>query len=331
MIGPVELICSFLLDLAIGDPQWLPHPVRIIGKAIAGVEAFLRRRSNMINERVAGIILVFVIVTATAGIALLVSNFLSSLMNGPYRIVGLIILIYLISTTLALRELIRSGRQVIHAIKSNDLANARKSLSMIVGRDTERLDQNGVLRAVIETLSENLSDGFIAPLFYLVIAGLPGAFAYKAVNTLDSMVGYKNEKYLRFGWAAARLDDMVNYVPARISGFCITAAVFVYFLLQDPGAAAGAARKSYLIMLRDGRNHSSPNSGILEAAIAGGLGIRLGGPSTYGGILVDKPYIGEQQNENFPVAADRALAIVMLAGLIGVLMASGFFELARFI
>jgi adenosylcobinamide-phosphate synthase len=172
---------------------------------------------------------------------------------------------------------------------------------------------------VIETVSENLSDGVIAPLFYLAIGGLPLAIAYKAINTLDSMVGYKNEKYLSFGWAAARLDDVANFIPARLTGILIVLASFCYFLVRSPGGAFSTARDSFRVMRRDGRNHTSPNSGIPEAAMAGCLGVRLGGPSTYGGVLVQKPFIGDDRTGDYGIASERSIGIVLLASCIAVL------------
>ena len=164
---------------------------------------------------------------------------------------------------------------------------------MIVGRDTQHLSEEGVLRATVETVAENLSDGIIAPLFYLAVGGLPFAMTYKAVNTLDSMVGYKNDRYLLFGRASARLDDIANFIPARITGLLVVIAVFLLTLAGKAGRPAINARRALTVMLRDGRKHSSPNSGFPEAAVAGGLGVILGGPSTYGGIVIEKPYIGE--------------------------------------
>jgi adenosylcobinamide-phosphate synthase len=228
-------------------------------------------------------------------------------------------MVYLVATTIALRELVSSAKLVLTFMKQGDLVTARSNLSMIVGRDTQNLDEDGVLRAVIETVSENLSDGVIAPLFYLAIGGLPLAIAYKAINTLDSMVGYKNEKYLSFGWAAARLDDLANFIPARLTGLLIVLFTFCYFLARKPGSALSPALDSFRVMRRDGRNHTSPNSGIPEAAMAGALGVRLGGPSTYGGVLIQKPFIGDDRGGNYREAAERAMAIVAGAAVIAVL------------
>lgn len=319
MIGPLELMYAFLLDLAIGDPRWLPHPVRLIGKAIAFLEHGLRSRFGKDQEKIAGVLLVVLIVLPAAFFAFLIRQVLLWPAQGVLMIASTVVLVYLVATTIALRELISSAGRVIESVKEGALADARNRLSMIVGRDTENLSEDEVLRATIETLAENLSDGVIAPVFYLVIGGFPLAIAYKAINTLDSMVGYKNEKYLSFGRAAAKLDDLANYIPARITGFLIIIASFCYFLLRQPGNALSPARNSFAVMLRDGRNHTSPNSGIPEAAMAGSLGIRLGGPSTYGGVLVQKPFIGDNRTGDYRAASEQAIGIVMFAAVLAVL------------
>lgn len=286
-------------------------------------------------------ILVLVIVIPTGVITFLISRFLFSLSGGVAAVVGIVLFIYLASTTLALRGLISSARLVMKAVERNDLTGARKNLAMIVGRDTEKLDKKAVLRATIETVAENLSDGVIAPLFYLLIGGLPLAFAYKAINTLDSMVGYKNERYLRIGWASARLDDLANYIPARITGLAIVAACFLYRLARREANASkvntasrlspalSAAADSFKIMRRDGRNHTSPNSGVPEAAMAGGIGVRLGGPSTYGGEVVEKPYIGNADETDYQAAARQALAIATIASVLMAFLAVSILLLLR--
>jgi adenosylcobinamide-phosphate synthase len=175
---------------------------------------------------------------------------------------------------------------------------------------------------VVETLAENLSDGVIAPVFYYVIGGLPLAMAYKAINTLDSMVGYKNATYINFGWASARLDDIANYIPARLTGLLIVLSVFVAMLFKKGASARDAASRSFETMRRDGRNHTSPNSGVPEAAMAGALGIRMGGPSTYGGILVEKPYIGKNEREDYLAASEDAVRIAYVTSAFGVVIAA---------
>jgi adenosylcobinamide-phosphate synthase len=292
---------------------------------------------------------------------MLIADLLVSFSHPLIAVAGTVIFIYLISTTLALRGLISSVRLVIDAVNSGNLDDARRKLSMIVGRDTGSLGEEAILRAAIETLAENLSDGFGAPLFYLVIGGLPLGIAYKAVNTLDSMVGYKNERYMRFGWAAARLDDAANYIPARITGLAISAAAFLYCLISRRKSDVGnrkseignrkseietatsallnlefriqnsklgvfnraleAARTSFRVMRRDGRNHTSPNSGLPEAAMAGALGVRLGGPSTYGGVAVEKPYIGEEFTGDYLTSARQAVHVAVIASCLMMVVA----------
>lgn len=325
MINPIVLILAFVLDLFVGDPKWLPHPVTIIGKGITGLERFLRGRFSEEREKTAGILLVIAIVLPTGAIAFVATRLLLSFSNPLLALLGAAVFVYLVSTTLALRGLVDSARLVIRAVESGEIVNARQKLSMIVGRDTDALGEEAVLRATIETVAENLSDGFVAPLFYLVLGGLPLAMAYKAINTLDSMVGYKNRKYIRFGWAAARLDDIANYVPARITGVFIAAAALVYFFFRSPDGrlrrALARTHDAFRVMVKDGRNHTSPNSGVSEAAMAGALGIRLGGPATYGGSVVVKPYIGDDLSRDHRTAVGEAMAIASVASSLAVALA----------
>ncbi len=310
------LALAFGLDLLIGDPAWMPHPVRWIGSAITGIERKLRRvTASPAGERLAGVVLVALIVLPAYGLTATVVDLLGSL-TGAGAVLGMALVVLLAATTLATRELLRSAGRVIDAVRQGDLTDARTQVSMIVGRDTAKLDEQGVLRAAIETLAENLSDGIVAPLFYFAVGGLPLAMAYKAVNTLDSMVGYRNDRYRFFGWAAARLDDAANFIPARLSGLLIVCAV----LLR--GAPRQAAQ-AWTVLLRDGRNHSSPNSGVPEAAMAGALGVLLGGPNSYGGVLVEKPYIGDALRGDHAAAAGEARDIVLLASALAVLLAIG--------
>ncbi|MBI5212103.1 MAG: cobalamin biosynthesis protein CobD [Nitrospirae bacterium] len=241
----------------------------------------------------------------------------SALLPSVFRLSSLslltgILFIYLTSTTIAIRELINSARIVIREVKNKNIENARNNLSMIVGRDTQNLSEEGVLKATIETLSENLSDGVIAPLFYLALGGLPFAMAYKAINTLDSMVGYKNDRYKNFGWAAARLDDIANYIPARITGMLIAFSSAVAF--RSPFIV----HSSLKTMFRDGRKHTSPNAGIPEAAMSGALGVRLGGPSAYCGIIVQKPYIGTETEVDYLAASEKTIKVVMFSSVAGI-------------
>lgn len=333
MIAPIILVLAFILDLFMGDPRWLPHPVQLMGKGVTAAERVLRDRFIGERERLGGILLVLSIVLPSAALAFALGRLLLSFTSRPLLVVGTILFIYLVSTTLALRGLVSASRLVIKALKKGDMVEARERLSMIVGRDTDALGEKTVLQATIETVAENLSDGFVAPLFYLAIGGLPLAMAYKAVNTLDSMVGYKNPPYLRFGWAAAKVDDVANYIPARITGVFIALAALPSLLVLSSASRCAAAwtavRRSFAIMVRDGRKHTSPNSGVPEAAMAGALGVRLGGPSTYGGSVVVKPYIGDAVAEDYRACADCAIVIAVVASCLAVAAASAALLLGR--
>ncbi|HVN95670.1 MAG TPA: adenosylcobinamide-phosphate synthase CbiB [Syntrophorhabdaceae bacterium] len=296
---------AFFVDLAIGDPPSLPHPVRIIGKGISGMERLLKRSSApKEQERLAGFMLALVITLTTFLCALLIEKWILFALKGLFRVFGIAFLVYLTATTLATKELLNSSLLVVQAVEEGHMERAREHLSMIVGRDVDALDRDGILRAAIETVSENFSDGVIAPMFFFVLGGMPLALAYKAVNTLDSMVGYKNETYRHLGWASARLDDLCNYVPARLSAILIALAAGIYFRSRQRIGA------SFKTLYHEGRHHTSPNSGYPEAAIAGALKVRLGGPSTYNGVLVKKPYIGSGGETDYLKAALDAITIV---------------------
>ncbi|HMK60624.1 MAG TPA: adenosylcobinamide-phosphate synthase CbiB [Dissulfurispiraceae bacterium] len=314
------LAAAFGLDLLIGDPRGLPHPVRIIGHGISIMENEIRKFVGTKKlARVGGIILTASVVGSVFILSYAVNLFIRESINagGISAFIAITFAIVLAATTIAVRDLLDSARAVISAIRAGAIAEARESLGMIVGRDTASLADKGILKATIETLAENLSDGIVAPLFYFSLGGLPLAMTYKAVNTLDSMVGYKNEKYIDIGWASAKLDDLANYLPARISGCLIVLSVLIlYFFVRAHDAIASTCR-SFVIMLRDGRKHSSPNSGIPEAAMAGGLGVMLGGPSTYGGVLINKPTIGDELASDYIAAADKAIIIIFISSLLG--------------
>lgn len=274
---------AYIVDIIIGDPRGFPHPVVIIGKVVRFLEDKIRRTS-LIDKKKAGIILWLTVVIPVYFIALGIVE--GCLFINPFF--GTIITVLLASFTLATRSLYDESKVVLNALNRGNIEEARKRLSMIVGRDTEKLDEQGICRAVIETVSENLSDGIIAPMFYLALGGLPLAMAYKAVNTLDSMVGYKNDRYGDIGWFSAKMDDMFNWIPARFTGLIIVAASFVLRYNW---------RDSWKIMRRDGQNHSSPNSGMPEAAAAGALNIQLGGKIQYFGKISHKPTIGDRIKE----------------------------------
>ena len=272
------LACALLLDLALGDPRWLPHPVVLIGRLINTLEKGLRKAIR--HERAAGAVLLILIVSSVMTVTWLVLRASSYL----HPLAGILAAIFICSTCLAARSLHTESALVATALSAGDLVNARKKLSLIVGRDTAELEEPEIWRALIETVAENTADGIISPLFWLTVGGPVAGIGFKAISTLDSMVGYKNKRYLRFGWASARMDDLVNYLPARLTALLM--------IISSPLAGlslAGAAR----ITLRDRLNHPSPNSGHPEAAAAGSLGVRLGGAASYAGLPCWKEQIGD--------------------------------------
>jgi len=267
-----ELLCGVALDLAVGDPPWLPHPVRAFGWLATRLERFLR--ALRLPAMVAGVFFCFTMVAIAAiGVAATLKY-----LPRPW------ISVYWIFTLLAIRDLDFEAARVVQELRRHDLPGARRMLARIVGRDTGDLDEPEVLRATIETVAENLSDAVVAPLLYLAIGGPVAMAAYKAVNTLDSMVGYRNEQYREFGWASARLDDVANFAPARLT------AVLVWLCA---GILRYDLRRSVAVTLRDARRQPSPNSGYPEAAVAGALGVRLGGLNYYRGVPSHKPYLGD--------------------------------------
>lgn len=322
MSGALEaslLAMACMLDYAIGDPRWLPHPVRLIGAAISGGESLLRTvAKSPFAERIAGIVLTLAVVGLTYFFTMLLQNALLSFVTGaaPFSvpaIFGFGALMLLAATTLALRGLNDAAAVVITDLEEGNLEKARHDLSRIVGRDTAHLSESACTKATIETIAENLSDGVIAPLFWFVVGGLPLAMAYKAVNTLDSMIGYRNERYRHFGWAAARLDDLANLIPARIAGGLI--------VISSLTTAGASARSAWHILWRDGQNHLSPNSGVPEAAMAGALSVQLGGSSAYGGMIVVKSTIGDATRLLTVETGRQALCIMKRAAILGMILA----------
>jgi adenosylcobinamide-phosphate synthase len=267
------------LDLAIGDPRWFPHPVVLMGKFISSGERFLwsgKASRDFVSGMVLSLTLIALVVGATWALVYALT-FLPPL-------IAFVLTVALASTTLATRGLLDAVTKIETPLRSGNLVKARENLAQIVGRDTAALNQDKVLRASLESLAENTSDGIVAPLFYLFLGGIPLAMAYKTVNTLDSMIGYRTERYLYFGKFAARLDDAANFVPARLTSLLMVIATLLVRL------NAGLAIR---VLRRDHANHLSPNAGYPEAALAGALGIRLGGPSVYFGKEVWKPYLGD--------------------------------------
>ncbi len=279
-VAGLILIAALALDLLIGDPVWMPHPVRWVGRLISGLEnLLLRDNSGRGARRLKGAVMVLLVV-GTVYITALALLYFSYQYSMPLFI-GLSV--YMIWSSISIKSLGTEARAVVSALETQGLESARARLSKIVGRDTAALSKEEVMRAASETVAENTSDGTIAPLFYLAIGGPALMMAYKAVNTLDSMVGYRDERYADFGLVAARLDDVANYLPARITAIIM---VIVSFVLRYDFRSAMAT------IIRDGRKHPSPNAGIVEAAVAGALNIRFGGPASYKGVIKEKPYIG---------------------------------------
>ena len=278
----LAVILGFVLDLIVGDPHWLYHPIRLVGHLISGLEKLLRSifPKTEQGELIAGgflLVLTAGITTAVAWELLLAAG----LVHPCLRFVLEVIMCYWVLATKSLKT---ETMKVYDALKEGDLKKARFAVSMVVGRDTEVLDDIGVTKAAVETVAENASDGVIAPLLFLMIGGAPLGFFYKAVNTMDSMVGYKNDKYLYFGRAAAKFDDVLNYIPARLSGMLMCGAAA--FCGMD-------SKNAWRIYRRDRYNHSSPNSAHTEATAAGAMHIQLAGNAYYFGKLYEKPTLGD--------------------------------------
>jgi adenosylcobinamide-phosphate synthase len=293
VIAPWKLACAYALDMLIGDPEWFPHPVRLIGRATeAGSRHLQAKRSNSGCEFIEGAALSICVVASSAAAAQAISK-----LNSGFEIL-------LAWTSLATRSLIDEAGSVLDALDSGDIELARRRISRIVGRDTDQLSESEIVRAVIETAAESTCDGIVAPLLYLTLGGVPAALAYKAVNTLDSMIGHREAPYTYFGRFAARLDDVCNYLPARVAASSIVLAASLTG--HDETSAIRVWRQ-------DGNHHASPNSGQMEAAMAGALGVRLGGVNYYDG----KPSHGQVIHETGATPGRRegraALRIVSVA------------------
>jgi adenosylcobinamide-phosphate synthase len=300
MIRRSVLTSAYLLDWVAGDPEWFPHPVRLIGAAVARGERFLRASDHSeIGDFIAGGALTFGLVA----ISYICTRKLLSVTYRHSRSTGSLTEVLLAWTCLASRGLHDEASAVMRALNSNDPAQARLRIARIVGRDTHLLDEQGISRALIETLAESSCDGVVAPLFYLLCGGVPLAMAFKTVSTLDSMIGHSSERYLYFGKVAARLDDAANFLPARLSALALCAAAMLFPSSSSLSAAS--------IWLRDGSRHKSPNAGQPEAAMAGALKVCLGGPSTYAGELVDASTLGREFPPPSRCHAARAIHLTM--------------------
>ena len=311
MMTILAVAIGYVLDLCFGDPHWMPHPIRFIGLLITALEKVLRRifpkteKGELIGGTVE-VLLVLAISTAVPFVLL----YAVGLLHPVIRLILESLFCYQLFATKALRD---ESMKVYDALNSGDLEASRTAVSMIVGRDTDNLSKEGVAKAAVETVAENTSDGVIAPLIFMVIFGAPLGFFYKAANTMDSMLGYKNETYMYFGRTAAKLDDILNYLPARISAFLMMLSAF--FLRLD---WKGAIR----IFRRDRYNHASPNSAQTEAVCAGALQIQLAGDAYYFGTLHEKKTIGDKQRDVVPEDICTANLLLYLSSFLGLFLVS---------
>jgi len=305
---PLSVLIGFVLDSLIGDPPRLPHPIRFIGALISALEKkLLRADDKPEGQRKKGVILVIAVAGATAGVTALIVGIAHLI----HPLCALMVDSILCAYCLAAKSLKDASMKVCRDLEDGDLRKARYDVSMIVGRDTEALDEKGVARAAIESVAESTSDGVIAPLFYLMIGGPVLGMAYKSINTMDSMVGYMNDKYRYYGTAAAKLDDIVNFIPARLSALALIAASAL------TGLNTGNAVK---IFRRDRYNHKSPNSAQTESVCAGALGLQLAGDAVYFGKTVKKPTIGDALKEVEPEDIRRANRLMYAAAVLSIIV-----------
>lgn len=306
----VIVILAFLLDLILGDPVWLYHPVRIIGLLISGLEKILRKAAGESEKGLlfAGSLLWILVSSISIG----ASKGLLLLAGTVHPVLASALEVFWCYQLLAAASLKKESMKVYERLKEGDLAGGRQAVSMIVGRDTMDLTEDGVVRAAVETVAENTSDGVTAPMLYMLIGGAPLAFLYKAVNTMDSMLGYKNDRYLYFGRAAAKMDDVFNFLPARISALLMTAAAFLCGM---------NAKLAWKIYRRDRYRHASPNSAQTEAVCAGAMGVQLSGDAYYFGKLYEKPFIGDPVRpvcpEDIPLACRLMYGTALLTLILG--------------
>lgn len=307
ILPAVPLLAGFLLDACIGDPPNFPHPIRWIGNLIAMCERFIRKHS--VNLRQGGILLAITVLLISS----IVPFLLLAICYHIHLVLGMTAESILICYMLAARSLCDESMKVCRAAESGDTEASRKAVSMIVGRDTEKLDAGDILRAAVETVAENCSDGVTAPMFYMAFGGAVGGFFYKAANTMDSMIGYRNEKYIDLGRFAAKLDDVLNFIPSRITALLMIA---VSPLLHFD------AKNAYRIWKRDRRKHASPNSAQTESACAGALHLRLAGDAWYFGELHRKPYIGDDDRSIEPEDIRRANRLMYAASVCMLILCS---------
>lgn len=307
IVPALPLIIGFLLDALIGDPYNFPHPIRLIGKMIAFLERIIRKKCT--NLQVGGTFLTIAVLLVSS----LISLAIVLICYRIHLIFGIIIESILICYLLAARNLRDESMKVCRAAESGDTEGARKTVSMIVGRDTAPLDRAGILRAAVETVAENTSDGVTAPLYYIALFGAAGGYFYKAANTMDSMIGYKNAKYAELGKCAAKLDDALNFIPSRLSALLMIAACPLFNF---------DAKNAFRIWRRDRRNHASPNSAQTESACAGALHLRLAGDAWYFGELHRKPFIGDDDRPIEPADIRRANRLMYGTSVLMLLLAA---------
>ncbi|ALA94770.1 adenosylcobinamide-phosphate synthase CbiB [Leptotrichia sp. oral taxon 212] len=314
MILVIKIWIAYVLDLIFGDPQNIIHPVQVIGKMISSGEKYLlgkRHESDRKYKFFAGMILNITVISVTYAVTYLIYK------SSENSIIFTVAEIYLMYTIFSINSLAREGNRVYNILKEGNIERARKDLSYLVSRDTGTMDEKMIIRSTMETISENTVDGIVAPMLYMFLGGLPLSITYKAINTFDSMVGYKNEKYMDFGKFSAKLDDVANFIPARITGILIVIASMI--LGYD-------YKNSLKIFIRDRKNHSSPNSGHAEAGVAGALGVQFGGRVSYFGKEVDKPVIGDKAKDFELEDIKKNIKIMYAASFLSLVVFSVIFE-----
>lgn len=305
------LIGALILDRLVGDPNVSWHPVVLIGRYISFVESWLlKEQDSVARKRVNGLLLLIVVV----GTVYTITELLTKAAYLNFNSWGIVFEMLVVSFTISPTALAKAGHEIAQYLACGDIENARIKVGWIVGRDTGNLDESEVSRATIETIAENITDGIVSPLFFALLGGAPLAFAYRAVNTLDSMVGYKNDKYLDFGRFSAKFDDVCNFIPARITGMLVVVASLILGYNY---------KQAWTIMWRDAQAHPSPNSGWAEAPVAGALGIRLGGENYYFGRTSFRAYMGEAQQTLTRIHIGKTIKIMYLVSCLAVLIFSG--------
>lgn len=310
----IKIWIAYVLDLIFGDPQNIIHPVQVIGKMInIGEKSLLGKKykSDRKYKFFAGMILNITVISLTYGITYLIRR------TSENSIILTVAEIYLMYTIFSINSLAREGNRVYNILKEGNIERARKDLSYLVSRDTGTMNEKMIIRSTMETISENTVDGIVAPMLYMFLGGLPLSMTYKAINTFDSMVGYKNEKYMDFGKFSAKLDDVANFIPARITGILIVIASMI--LGYD-------YKNSLKIFIRDRKNHSSPNSGHAEAGVAGALGVQFGGKVSYFGKEVDKPVIGDKTKDFELEDIKKNIKIMYATSFLSLVLFSVIFE-----